>query len=109
MSNHINKSKRYAVIADRKNSWIALNKTMVNKNFNKRIKNAKTVEEGHLVLKEAFANYKTLTKGYQVNWSLVNKYQSYKHMETLSRSKFRKIEHLRDSWINTTFLSIRKV
>ena len=43
------------MIADRKNSWIALNKTMVNKNFNRRIKNAKTVEEGHLVLKEAFA------------------------------------------------------
>lgn len=77
MSNHIDKLKRYSMIADRKNSWIALHKTMLNKNFNKRIKNIKNVEEGHLVLKEAFANYKTLAKGYQIQWSLVNNFSSY--------------------------------
>ena len=109
MSNHIDKLKRYSMIADRKNSWIALNKTMLNKNFNKRIRNIKNVDEGHLILKEAFSNYKTLAKGYQIEWSLVNSFNSYKQIEVLSKSKFRKIQHLQDGWNNMKFLSIRKV
>lgn len=109
MSNHIDKLKRYSMIEDRTNSWRALHKVMTNKSFNRRIKNIKTVEEGHLILKEVFSTYKNLSKGYQVNWSQINKFKSYKHMETLSRSKFRKVEHLRESWSNTKFMSINHV
>ena len=109
MSNHIDKLKRYSMIEDRTNSWKALHKVMTNKSLNRRIKNIKTVEEGHLILKEAFSTYKNLSKGYQINWSQINKFKSYKHMETLSRSKFRKVEHLRESWSNTKFMSINHV
>ena len=69
------------MIEDRNNSWKALHKVMTNKSFNRRIKNIKNIDEGHLILKEAFSTYKNLLqKDIKLIGLKINKFKSYKHI-----------------------------
>ena len=97
--------KQYVMNIDRNNSWNAYNKTINHPSFNKRLKKTENLETAKGILVEAFGYYVSLLKSYQIDMSRVQYYRSYKFLNSLKKSNFKKLKNLKSSWNNGKFLS----